>query len=590
MKKKQTQSLKTPELVKTFFADFIFPCKANKTPATLGNWQDWEGNIDLIKLAGLDLKKADLLVIDFDFYKPEWNAESQKFYERVKKINQFVVKTQSGGEHYYFRQPENPEQKITNKFPLEGVEFKGVGGYVCLYNLPFYEKAGIENFDALKKLLPELPKEILKGLKLKKKSSIGGPGRTNDLLNSGFGVFANQKADAIVDKVFEIAKEYKKNPSKTTQPQAMQKLKKSLSDGLKQQSQKIINNYLKDKSLIDSLEKPSKKPDLKGQKTAQKKCSISFEIIKPEIIKTISFLGLPSGSLSVLGGGQGEGKTTTALKAGAENSQNGDQRPMLIFTRENSINNLVLPWWSQFGGVKGKLAYPTHKDFPKPEMLSYEIIKKQLLESISTGEFAIVFIDLVYLMVKNELENKEYEKAFLEFQNNLHHTTAALFTAHLKKSVKDQPLLHHFRGGTDLTGIPDRIMYLRRGKDPSQRIIVKLKDRPTGELDGGIKTSMQNKKADITWETIAGNPKQILAENAEKLAIEEDQKEDKIEDYQVGIVERQVASYPPGTWLVKNYQEWAKDKLDIGRDKARSFLKKAGYKVSKAKDGSWKVF
>lgn len=113
----------------------IFPTAQTKVPAIPKgtSWKKWEGDEEEITLAGLDLSKADMVVADFDTYKPEFKAsrEAKAFFEEVRKRCMFCQQTQSGGTHYFFRQPEG--RKIKNSAPFPGVEIKAGGGYVCLY-------------------------------------------------------------------------------------------------------------------------------------------------------------------------------------------------------------------------------------------------------------------------------------------------------------------------------------------------------------------------------------------------------------------------------------------------------------------------
>ena len=61
-----------------------------------------------------------------------------------------MQKTQSGGEHYFFKQPEG--WPIKNKFPFPGVEVKGKGGYCCMYEA-FFPK-GISTYEEFHAQLP----------------------------------------------------------------------------------------------------------------------------------------------------------------------------------------------------------------------------------------------------------------------------------------------------------------------------------------------------------------------------------------------------------------------------------------------------
>ena len=320
---------------------------------------------------------------------------------------------------------------------------------------------------------------------------------------------------------------------------------------------------------------------------------LSCEIPKPEPVKRIGLLNFQTGSITIMGAGPGDGKSSTIIKVGAHNSVKGDGRPMMIFTKEQKLNNLVLPMWSRFGGRKHGLYYPTLPGY-KLEQIPWEKARPQVLKACATGEFAFVFLDLVYLTVNDENKNKEYEKVLLEIQGALQFNTCFVATAHLKKDVKDQPLVHHLRGGTDMVGIPDRVLYLRRGKQKSERVIVNLKDRYTGDLSGGWITSMPQKDGDMEIRAVEGNPKSILATHAEGLVSEQrHNSQEAIKEHTLEIIRRQVTSFPNGMWDTTDYLSWAKEIMNLGENRAKALLWQAGFYSKKpkgAKHGKYKIF
>lgn len=516
---------------------------------------------------GLLMSSVPLVVLDFDIKtKDKKVGMTQKSFETLKRefdlLNYpYFTKSRSGfGGHAWFSDKGAPKTETEMDF-ITGLDYK-VNTMIFLTQFPF--SLGIDD-------LRELPQKFLDYDKRPKKKK---KGRFHTQQRDSW----SAKNSGNISGIFEAYHEARK--AGQTLSEAMSVAKPTLEK-------------------MDFIPDPTPPKERSKGKTylpkvvfkKDKKARMTNTILPTKKVQTITDLGFPTGSITVFGGGQGEGKTTTILKSGAKNSSRGDKRPTAIFTRENSINNLILPWWEQFGGEKGKLYYPEHDDFPKPEMVSWEIARPFFLELCNSGEFALVFIDLVYLMVKNELDNKEYEKAFLEIQNHLHHSTAFVCTAHLKKDVKDQPLLHHFRGGTDLTGIPDRVMYLRRGQNKSERVIVKLKDRSTGDLSGGFLTSMANANSEITIKTLSGSPKSILKQHAEALVI--DKPTEGSEDFIVETIRRKVKSYSErgGMWATEDYIKWAKDILGIGDKKARTLLRKAGFRSrTDTKQGKWKIW
>lgn len=174
----------TPTFGKQIFKDFIFPCQQNKAPAIGESWKTWRGNTEDITLAGLDCGKAGLVVVDFDFYKSEFKKDRNAlaFYHQVKIKSKFMQKTKSGGEHYFFRRPE--DRKIGCMNPFIGVDIKGIGGYVCIYNVPFHQGANFETFSEFYKALPVFDFQI-KGKPLANvHSSEWAKGNRNNTLNT----------------------------------------------------------------------------------------------------------------------------------------------------------------------------------------------------------------------------------------------------------------------------------------------------------------------------------------------------------------------------------------------------------------------
>ena len=172
---------KTPENVKNFFTGLIHPCLQDKSPAVQAgeSWKNWIGDENNIILAGLNLEKAKLVVVDVDLYKKEFSEDknAQAFYEKVKQTSRFMQKTQSNGEHYFFKKPE--DRIIKNAFPFSGVEIKSAGGYVCLYNFPFLTEAGFDSFQEFYEALPEFKFKYPK----QQKTDNWREGNRNNMLN-----------------------------------------------------------------------------------------------------------------------------------------------------------------------------------------------------------------------------------------------------------------------------------------------------------------------------------------------------------------------------------------------------------------------
>ena len=188
----KTTILQTPDFIKEFFKDYIFPVKQDKSPDTKKkNWINWTGDCSDYPLVALNLRKAEILAIDFDLKKPAfWDSkESMKFFEEIRKKSKFFQRTpsiltakdeklwrESGrkkhedirGFHRLFSCPE-PIGDCGGYLP--GVDIKSLG-YIVLYDYLFNpKKTGISSFEDFKKLLPPLDEKLKRELKQKNKSS-----------------------------------------------------------------------------------------------------------------------------------------------------------------------------------------------------------------------------------------------------------------------------------------------------------------------------------------------------------------------------------------------------------------------------------
>ena len=149
--------MKTPDKAKEIFKPFLFPCKQNKRPDVKGSWIHTAPiktrSIDS-DLCGLDCGQAGLVVVDFNLYKKEFqeSKKSQKFYEMVKKETRYFQRTQSGGEHFFFRKHPKIEVKNAPFFPC--VDIRTTGGYICLYQVPFKPDNAYGSFEEFYKELP----------------------------------------------------------------------------------------------------------------------------------------------------------------------------------------------------------------------------------------------------------------------------------------------------------------------------------------------------------------------------------------------------------------------------------------------------
>ena len=499
----------------------------------------------------------DVFVLDKDFSKGKkgeviGEAKLGPIRREWLEAARVMRATASGGVHYFFAWDDRLKEFENKRIPQTTIDIRTAGGQVILYGeLPdesIWKARGRvpdELFEVIKKLCNEGGKA--------EKWEVGN--RNNQLNKEAFKALKNEQSPAA-----PVLKALKSG----LPPQEIAKTIESAQRG-------AAKDYIKRK-----LPKPAKEPKISLQ-TAKIPC---------ERAEPIGPLEFPTGSITIFAGMPGEGKTSSVIAAAAKSG-----KPAFVFSKETSMGNLIQPWWEQFGGKQGKLVYPEHKDFPgKPELCPWRLVKPVFIDAISSGKFGIVLIDLIYLLVSDELKNKLWETALLEIQNALHKNTAFVGTAHLKKAITDQPLLHHVRGATDLVGIPNRIMYIRRGKAAKRRVIIKLKDRATGDLDGGYLTTLETPQANMLIESVKGEPGAILKEHAADLAHEKDD-EREWDDELVEIIGRHTRQWGVGSWEVEKYTDWAKAVLDIGEKRARRLLKRAGFRTKPREGGGkWYIY
>ena len=189
----------TPQNVKIFFKDYLFPCWSKEDISGLPRSASYlkaksprlpEGNtwcaerkdkplyrsIEGAGLFGLDCGQAGLVVVDFDSYKSDSMNEKEKarfkeIYSLIIKANsKYFVKTPSGGTHYFFR------GSFPSKVPVVGCDIKGQGGYVCLYSAP-PEIEKHSSFESWRQALPAFGLRI--NTPKKDDEASFGPGRNN---------------------------------------------------------------------------------------------------------------------------------------------------------------------------------------------------------------------------------------------------------------------------------------------------------------------------------------------------------------------------------------------------------------------------
>ena len=210
----------TPKSIKELFKDYLFPCRANKKPAVQPG-TSWEHGNELKKplfrstearLCGVDCGQSRLIVADCDTYKEEFQKDkgAKQFLKALQKKCQYYYRTQSGGWHFYLKQPPEPTPQIRSSDPFPGIEIKATGKYVCVYGHP----AEFQNHKDFDSFYADLPVFDFKDLGKEQPKQRGyGPGQ-NNRANAREGWIAGIKQDPVksADNIIQLIKKNKNNP------------------------------------------------------------------------------------------------------------------------------------------------------------------------------------------------------------------------------------------------------------------------------------------------------------------------------------------------------------------------------------------
>ena len=195
--------------------------------------------------------------------------------------------------------------------------------------------------------------------------------------------------------------------------------------------------------------------------------------------------------------------------------QTGDGRPFLYHGPENA-SKIVKKRIKDAGGQLDKDVY--YLKLQEKEGLPIMQVPKdqllpQILKAIESGEFSAVVLDTIYLLLKDQ--NSGVSDILMPLIHACHKVKTALIgVAHLKKSIADQEIIHHIRGDSDLVTLARSVIYMREGKEKSQRVIVPLKNSLTGDLDTGFVSSMADNDSPLTFQHYTDNNFKILKDHA----------------------------------------------------------------------------
>lgn len=158
----------------------IFPCQQDKKPLTRNGFKDATDDVAIVAqwaksypeaLIGLSCQHNNLVVLDFDNARDESGRTWKNAKEEFEKLfgvdlsnHPYVVQTQRGGRHYYFKSPEEIEIVSASKWRgISNMDVKAIGGYVIAADGVTYkllnDTAGC-NPEQLKDI-PELPQQFI---------------------------------------------------------------------------------------------------------------------------------------------------------------------------------------------------------------------------------------------------------------------------------------------------------------------------------------------------------------------------------------------------------------------------------------------
>ena len=585
----QEPKKETPQSAKELFQDFLFPCHGNKTP-DIQKGQSWLFNpkkappirsIDK-PLCGLDCGEAGLVVVDIDAYKEDFknSKEAQDFLKECLKQSKFRYKTPRGGWHCFFK----GHSKSFAPFP--GVEIKASGGYVVLYDHP----AKLTNYENWQDFYKDLPEFNFKewGIKRKEHREFG-PGK-NNLAIPQRAWKAGAKA-SITKATKDIIEMFSKN------------------QGREWDKQKHVADYLDNlqKSWTPIPSQPFISPFLNDEeysKTFQNQDQdqpISIVTSKPDT-KEVKWLvpGLiPFSFYSVWAGPTGKGRTTTLLnlltlnaigaKIPGTDNKKGDKRPFLYHGPENSLN-IIQKRVIDAGGSLKDIHFFKQPDLP-PMFISHKNLLKEFIKAIESKKFSAVVADTLYLLFKDQ--NKNAGDVLMPIIKALKTTeTAFIGVCHLKKNIQDQEIIHHIRGDSDIVTYARSVVYLREGKEKTQRVIVPLKNSLSGDLDCGFVTTMANNDSPISFEHHEDDNFKILKEYGKPFSSFTEPAKNSKEDNLISDV---LAVFKTtGQWKTKDFYNWLHKKNgnkkttdDAKRKAGQRIMKKAGLKSEQNSSGEW---
>ena len=299
---------------------------------------------------------------------------------------------------------------------------------------------------------------------------------------------------------------------------------------------------------------------------------------------------VPYSCLSMWAGLTGKGRTTTLLNVLTFNAikakmpgteQTGDGRPFLYHGPENASNIIKKRVKDAGGNLNTDIFYLqlTKEQTKLPIMqIPKDLLIRETLQAIESEKFSAVVLDTIYLLLKDQ--NSGVMDTLMPLIQACHNKKTALIgVAHLKKSIADQEIIHHIRGDSDLVTLARSVVYMREGKEKSQRVIVPLKNSLTGDLDTGFVTTMPDNDSPLSFQHYTDNNFQILKDHGKPFNSFNDSPEDNSNKDLIGDI---LAVFETkggnGKWKSEDFKIWLKNhtKKKWNRKAEQRLLETAG--------------
>ena len=376
---------------------------------------------------------------------------------------------------------------------------------------------------------------------------------------------------------------------------------KGLKEGVRCKTEKLWHeDSLKNKTALP-LEHYLKKRGVHERENTAAQIKKGASEKKGESMDFITRAEIPQGSLTIIAGESGSGKTTSILWLLGDHyfdKGNTDKRPIVFFGTERRFHIVMVPRMMKILNksreqLEDWIHYPEETAFPNqdPSKVSPRAAGPALIKAGQSGKYSAIFIDPFSNFTGGSAKNEVILQALEPFLSVLHLNTALIVQSQLRKEKKGTAMLDHVAGGGEFVGKADKVLYIRKGKEKHTRVMVKLKDSHEDDNDGGL---LFRKDGD-SMETIGltGSESAILKKYAAPFPKGQETgpgaTADDDEASQLQI--REIVEYCMGKKDrdFKDYIDWFRGKYNLTSiETARRYLKQAGFTTKQVGFGTAK--